>query len=272
MLSLADRASNCHISHWDLDLPPQFYEIKGNVLLPGPVVQADLVRSALISRFGGFWMDTSIALQKPIEDFCGELFLPQTHSNAKSICGFDSGYLPDTWTSLPASQTLQMFENWAFGARKGDPFMAAWHTTFKVFWTGRVSSWSILWYYPYRGLPWQVRHVYLTQHTAFQKTLRLDTRMLNYIKANGKINHGPSALWDLCSKRWYWATLRVVRESPPGPDLLAATQFEPLLKFHKKMRRKVETYSDAQLVKGSLMDMVRSNKKISLGSRAVRPG
>jgi hypothetical protein len=200
VLSLLDRESNCHISKWELDLPPQFYEVKGNIVLSGPDVQADLVRSALISRDSGFWLDTSIALQKPIEEFCGELFLEKEHPDAKSICGFDNGYPPSNWTSLPPSETLQMFENWAFGARPGDPFMAAWHNNFKAFWTDRFSSWSILWYYPYRGLPWQVQHVYLTQHSAFQKTLRLDSGMLSYMMTNGKINRDP-LLYGICAVR-----------------------------------------------------------------------
>jgi hypothetical protein len=204
-------------------------------VLPGPVVQADLVRRALISRYGGFWLDTSIALQESIENFCGELFLPHDNPNAKSIRGFNDGYQMDCRNRLPETKTIQMFENWAFGARAADPFMAAWNITFKTFWTDRFSSWSILWYYPYRKLPWQVRHVYLTQHTAFRKTLRLDPGVLEHIEEQGKINPGPSALWDLCSRRWYWATLRIVLESLSKSDLLEAIQFVPLLKLPKKM-------------------------------------
>ena len=259
VLSSTDAESNCHISHWDLDLPPQFFQIMGNVMLPGPVVQADLVRSAVIARYGGFWLDTSIVLRRPIDDFCGEIFLPEEVPSAKGVCGFDNGEVKQDWSTLPEAQSLFMLENWALGARAGDPFMKAWHDTFRTFWTHRFSSWSILWYTPYRQLPWQNRHVYLTQHTAFQKTLRLDPGMLEHFSAQGKINRGPSAFWKVCEAKWYWATMRIVQESPPGPDLLAATRSVPLLKLTKKMRRKVEAFGDAALVKGSLIYRIRQN-------------
>ncbi|KAM0806662.1 putative Capsule polysaccharide biosynthesis protein [Seiridium cardinale] len=255
ILSDSHPESSCHISNWDLDLPSTYFQITGGLVPVYPMIRADLVRSAVIARYGGFWLDTSVTLVKPIESFCGELFLAENDRRAKSICGFHT--LTDGWQNLPIGERLFMFENWAFGGRKNDTFMAAWHSTFRTFWEGRLHAGGIYWYPPYLGLPFRLRDMYLTQHTAFTKVVHLDDGMLDYYQKFGKANPGPRQLWQICREDDNRATHRLVDESPPGDDLVAAVKPFPLIKLPNMLARKIAAYSDHQLVYGSIMDRIR---------------
>jgi hypothetical protein len=144
ILSDSDSTSSCHISHWNLDLPSGYDQITGGLPPLSPIIKADLVRSAVISQYGGFWLDTTVTLLETVDSFCGELFLPKTNPLAKNICGFHS--LADDWQHLPIGERLYMFENWAFGARANDTLMVAWHSTFKTFWVDRLYGLGIYWY------------------------------------------------------------------------------------------------------------------------------
>lgn len=256
ILSDSDPESSCHISKWFLDLPPTYYDISGGLVPVYPMIRGDLVRSAAISRYGGFWLDTSVALAKPIESFCGELFVPESHDNAKGICGFSN--LQADWRTLPVGERLYMFENWAFGARQNDTFMQAWHQTFRKFWDDRTHAGGIHWYPPYRGLPFSLQDMYLTQHTAFMKVLHLDPGMMDYFDQFGKLVPAPSELWRVCRADWNRAVHRLVDESPPGDDLIEAVRGQPALKLPHMLAAKIQGFSDSQLVPGSVMYNLRN--------------
>lgn len=71
--------------------------------------QAGLVRSAVVSKYGGFRFGTNVTVIKQVELFCSELFVPKTDPNAENICGFHS---LDHWQQLPIQDRLYMFEDW----------------------------------------------------------------------------------------------------------------------------------------------------------------
>jgi hypothetical protein len=48
ILSDSDPESSCHISKWNLDLPPTYYKISGGLVPVYPMIRADLVQSAAI--------------------------------------------------------------------------------------------------------------------------------------------------------------------------------------------------------------------------------
>jgi hypothetical protein len=89
------------------------------------------------------------------------------------------------------------------------------------------------------------------------KVLHLDECMEEYFSNFGKLVSAPAELWRICGEDRNRATHKLVDESPPGSDLVAAVEGQPALKLPVWTSKKLKGYSNSQLTPGSIMDQVR---------------
>lgn len=120
-----------HALNWiDSDQLPETF-VKGTMVGPyiGPH-SADFLRGAALYRYGGAWMDVSCILFRTLDRICWN-----------KLADSDSPY-----TISGAIQFDAVLANAFVAARKGDPFIKAWHILFvhlwkdQTDWTGIASS------------------------------------------------------------------------------------------------------------------------------------
>ena len=87
---------------------------------PRAVMRADLFRLLVVSRLGGFYLDSDMLLEKPLDPLTGHaaVFVVEQHLDAKV---FRQRYPRRFWDIEPR-KTLG---NYAFGAEAGHPFLTA---------------------------------------------------------------------------------------------------------------------------------------------------
>lgn len=93
------------------DLPPAFASLH-------PTKQSDWLRLYVMHRFGGYWLDATILLTRPLDWMDA-----QRRAGGAEFTGF---YL-DGFTQDAGHPVV---ESWAFGAPAGSAFMAAWQREF----------------------------------------------------------------------------------------------------------------------------------------------
>ena len=77
---------------------------------------SDVVRSCVLARLGGFWVDSSVFMRAPLESWLAAGLAPETE--------FVAFYIEAMTKALPA------IENWFFGCAVGSAFMAKWRDEF----------------------------------------------------------------------------------------------------------------------------------------------
>jgi hypothetical protein len=178
------------------DLPPAFDS-------PGMLCQhrADCARLALLRRFGGIYMDSSVMA---LRDVPNALDWAKIESGHKDFAGFflrDRAYV----------------ENYILACRRGSPLVCSWHRVWLEFWHSRQGFTQFFNGIDLSHIPsWN--HEYLVQHACYKKLLDLDT---GGFRGLAKRAH----LLDAASRRgalWLFRRLReealVLLQGGAGPE------------------------------------------------------
>lgn len=102
------------------DLPKTFDSLN-------PTVMSDSVRISLLDHHGGVWMDSSIILNKNLDDTCWNQLADE--NSPFKMAGF---FLVRKGSHQ--YQGKDYFENWFIAARRNLPFIKYWHKIFKTYW------------------------------------------------------------------------------------------------------------------------------------------
>lgn len=149
-----------------------------------PARFADLVRVWVLAEHGGIWIDSSIILKAPLDDW---LFPKYAEF---------SGFYIDGMT-----KTTPVIENWFFACNKGSPFVKKWRDEFS-----KIAQYSCVEQYVNSRIQMGVDiekitiPIYLAMHVSAQKVLQLDQYPLESMilrKAeDGPFRYLVDAKWD----------------------------------------------------------------------------
>lgn len=194
--------------------------------------QADWLRLALLNEYGGIWLDSSIILTEPIDNWLKPIINMPKHS-------FFAFYLKP----FDTNKDCPLIENWFLAAKKGDPFIKDWLCTFrnKVIDAGTEyyleslkQSKSLELYASRVGDP-----SYHTMHVVAQELLWQKTAQTDYFLALSQAETNAYKL-QAHSKwrrlRLFWRLL-----------VLSDRNLPPLIKLRGGERRKLEWYLVAKL-------------------------
>jgi len=149
-----------------------------------PARFADLVRVWTLAEHGGVWMDSTIILKAPLQDW---LF--------PKYAEFSGFYIDGMTTKKP------VIENWFFACNKGSPFVQKWRDEFS-----KIAQYSCVEQYVNSRIQMGVNiekitiPIYLAMHVSAQKVLQLDQYPLESMilrKAeDGPFRYLVDAKWD----------------------------------------------------------------------------
>ena len=109
------------------DLPPRWRAIDT------PQVKSELIRLALIARYGGVWMDSSILLQTGLDD----LVWNRIASNELEFGGFSI-------RALSRTRSDDVFETWFIAAAQGCYLVQRWQQTMYSLWENRYTNSGVI--------------------------------------------------------------------------------------------------------------------------------
>jgi len=95
--------------------------------------KADLIRTALLARYGGVWMDSSILLQQSLD----ELVWDRIEQQALDLAGFSI-------RAFSRNHNDDVFENWFIACKPDSHLVTRWHQVLNELWKDRYSSNGIL--------------------------------------------------------------------------------------------------------------------------------
>ena len=151
-----------------------------------PTRLADLVRAYALAEHGGVWIDSSILLKEPIDQW---LFPRYAEFSGFYIDGFTKPHLPP------------VIENWFFACNKGSPFMRLWRDEFSEL-ANYITVEKYVESRKKMGVDFEKigGPIYLAMHVAAQKVLQLDKYPLESLYLQ-KAEDGPfrylvDAKWD----------------------------------------------------------------------------
>jgi hypothetical protein len=149
-----------------------------------PARFADLVRVWVLAEHGGIWIDSSIILKAPLDDW---LFPKYAEF---------SGFYIDGMT-----KTTPVIENWFFACNKGSPFVKKWRDEFS-----KIAQYSCVEQYVTSRIQMGVDiekitiPIYLAMHVSAQKVLQLDQypmeSMILRKAEDGPFRYLVDAKWD----------------------------------------------------------------------------
>jgi hypothetical protein len=149
-----------------------------------PARFADLVRVWVLAEHGGIWIDSSIILKAPLDDW---LFPKYAEF---------SGFYIDGMT-----KTTPVIENWFFACNKGSPFVKKWRDEFS-----KIAQYSCVEQYVNSRIQMGVDiekitiPIYLAMHVSAQKVLQLDQypmeSMILRKAEDGPFRYLVDAKWD----------------------------------------------------------------------------
>jgi len=149
-----------------------------------PARFADLVRVWALAEHGGIWIDSSIILKAPLDDW---LFPKYAEF---------SGFYIDGMT-----KTTPVIENWFFACNKGSPFVKKWRDEFS-----KIAQYSCVEQYVNSRIQMGVDiekitiPIYLAMHVSAQKVLQLDQypmeSMILRKAEDGPFRYLVDAKWD----------------------------------------------------------------------------
>jgi hypothetical protein len=149
-----------------------------------PARFADLVRVWALAEHGGIWIDSSIILKAPLDDW---LFPKYAEF---------SGFYIDGMT-----KTTPVIENWFFACNKGSPFVKKWRDEFS-----KIAQYSCVEQYVTSRIQMGVDiekitiPIYLAMHVSAQKVLQLDQypmeSMILRKAEDGPFRYLVDAKWD----------------------------------------------------------------------------
>lgn len=160
------------------ELPESFHRLEDKIK-PGttkvPVVQSDMVRLALLAKYGGFWLDASILLNRSVETT--DIYKRLETDPTVDIVGY---HVP--WFLAPKYQGGAFgFDNWFIGARKNSSTMKLWRDTFFHFWNTKSRDMSIYEHPMYKNIPEEIlareNFDYLNQHAALRLILTQNPKL-----------------------------------------------------------------------------------------------
>ncbi|MER2634575.1 MAG: capsular polysaccharide synthesis protein [Rhizobiaceae bacterium] len=196
------------------------------------VVKSDAVRLALLSSYGGIWMDVGIVLLRGLDEICWQEMATQ-ESHVLLAGFFNSGWGSDHLGRRDA------FENWFIAARGRNIFVDRWHRVFVDYWNDRLVSTLIgdhplfealdLSNFQRYGLDFRN---YLTSHVAFRHVLESDPHLQRLWRNNMRLRDacdGPFVLPSCVG--WQPDEIFKAMIAEYRSDLLERLLVAPLLKF-----------------------------------------
>jgi|LauGreDrversion4_2_1035121.scaffolds.fasta_scaffold974850_1 mannosyltransferase OCH1-like enzyme len=101
-------------------------------------MKSDFVRIALLKKYGGVWIDSTVLLFKSLDDWCfNEL---EHNENKKIMCGFWQPKAIPIGKDYVFKDRDDYFENWFIATTKNNPIIEKWHFLVKKYWDNRKIS------------------------------------------------------------------------------------------------------------------------------------
>ena len=197
-----------------------------------PIVQSDAVRLALLSAYGGVWMDVGILLLKGLDEICWNRM---EGPDSRTLLG---GFFTSGWGS-DHLERRDVFESWFIAARANNAFVECWRQAFVEYWGDRTRSSDIAAHRLFESIElsnFQRYGVdlrdYLTPHVMFRWVLESNPHMRSIWKHNMHLCDSwddPFLLPRLIG--WQGEDVRRALIGPCREDLRQALSGTSLLKF-----------------------------------------
>lgn len=97
------------------------------------IVRSDCVRIAVLEKFGGTWMDTSIVLVKDLNS----IVINNLNNSDKNVGGYIMRHLTSPNSPMVDGIRVDGMENWFIVAKKGSPLIHEWRKAFSRYWETR---------------------------------------------------------------------------------------------------------------------------------------
>lgn len=212
------------------------------------VVKSDSARLALLARYGGVWMDSSIILVRSLDEICWN----EMSSSEPSI--IQAGYFSAS-RSNDHLDRKDYFENWFIASRRNNPFIGSWKHTFNTYWDDRTESKEI-WKHPlyaeldlsnFTRFNSDFRN-YLTQHVAFRRVIEVDSVMRDVWRTHMKRMPDDKAF--ALTKQVGWKTKNIDQKLLNEKDERLSTTLlsSDLIKFTSSMLDGIRKKTKHQLM------------------------
>eukprot|EP01024_Parvocaulis_polyphysoides_P043735 TRINITY_DN40138_c1_g1_i3.p1 TRINITY_DN40138_c1_g1~~TRINITY_DN40138_c1_g1_i3.p1 ORF type:complete len:344 (-),score=51.49 TRINITY_DN40138_c1_g1_i3:222-1118(-) len=227
------------------DLPPAFNSLD-------LVKKSDCIRLALLHRYGGVWMDASIILIQPIDQW-----VKYRGSQPENMAGFYMGYY-----GTKKFNYTDFFENWFIAANKNAPLLQKWYEIFRQYHSKKHrKKYKIQDHDLYKNLDLSnfVRggndfRKYLTMHVAFRKAIEDDPESREYFLQNVSLREASNSAYiipqilDNWNGKYVQEILLGGNYEIEGQDLLTQILKQPLIKFNSKMYSKLKRLNEEKLL------------------------
>ncbi len=92
---------------------------------------SDFIRIALLKKYGGVWLDSSVTLFQSIDDWCMNKI--ENKQEKKILCGFYMPFNIAKGTDYFFEKGDDYWENWFIATTKNNPVIEKWHFIFKSY-------------------------------------------------------------------------------------------------------------------------------------------
>lgn len=182
-----------------LNVGERIYVENGRPASSEPVVQSDILRLALLRKYGGVWMDPSILVTR-------DLVQTSLFNNFQKNDIEVAGYFVESHVSSKFSNKAFGLDNWFIMAKKNSEVIKKWEETFWEYWRKMNKDTSIYQHPDYQSEdPALLSNLenpnYLNQHAAWRKFLYNNRNLAKkvYVESAefGKSpeNPGPFVYW-----------------------------------------------------------------------------
>eukprot|EP01024_Parvocaulis_polyphysoides_P019874 TRINITY_DN19102_c0_g2_i1.p1 TRINITY_DN19102_c0_g2~~TRINITY_DN19102_c0_g2_i1.p1 ORF type:complete len:369 (-),score=38.80 TRINITY_DN19102_c0_g2_i1:983-2029(-) len=209
----------------------------------------DMVRLALLCRYGGVWIDASVILVKPISQW-----VKFSGSQPEHISGF---YLSKFGSEKFNYKDL--FSSWFIAANKNSPFIHKWYEVVCEYYSepkrGPLQKHEM---FKNLDLSNFQRHGkdfrnYLTIHVSLRKLIEENSDMLKYYFENATIQEAENTAYIIpnitsWNGNYVYNLMQEASHEVEGKDLLTEILKQPLLKFNSGLYKKIIKLSKEQLL------------------------
>eukprot|EP01025_Chloroclados_australasicus_P042507 TRINITY_DN45202_c0_g1_i3.p1 TRINITY_DN45202_c0_g1~~TRINITY_DN45202_c0_g1_i3.p1 ORF type:complete len:377 (+),score=13.81 TRINITY_DN45202_c0_g1_i3:37-1131(+) len=226
------------------DLPRSFQKLN-------PTERSDCLRLALLAKYGGVWMDPSIVLLRPINQFV-------QYENSQPVHMFEF-YM--SYYGVKKFDKKDFYENWFIAANKESPLLQKWNEYYQQFQNTRKigqKSWQHE-MFKHLDLSNFIKggndfRSYLLQHIAFRKVIEDNQQLYQYWNEYVTKVDAMKTAYIITKLLDNWDADIIKRKFFDKQQNIEQNQFfekimqSPLLKFNNRMYKKIKGLSEKQLL------------------------
>jgi hypothetical protein len=215
------------------------------------VAKSDALRLALLSTYGGVWMDVGIVLRHSLDQICWE---DMSSPGSRTLL---AGFFNSGWGSDHLDRRDD-FETWFIAARSRNVFVERWRHVLAQYWDDRTHSTDICGHPLFESLDLSNFHRYgldlrnyLTPNVAFRKVLEADPHMHSLWRHNMRLQdagEGPFLLPHLVG--WQSADIYRALVVEYREDLVQQLETTSLMKFTGGMSSHLTQAAENTLLDG----------------------